>query len=214
MKKYLVFCPEKDKEMKFGMAMGYEWVEANEDQSLNKITIVRSKDNSDPYFAKDPVSMVHKDTENPTDEILCEPYFTRIVLPYSPVLISKFPILFTENLQKLSKSETLPLFDLYCSNSTMRRLEEESVLSGAQPSTPDFYFLWRAGFVTDMARRLLKGNTFLLFQEKLFFEKEKHSKPFEEFGGSIDSEDDMKEVFFDIIKFLSRFQENKKRNSN
>ena len=96
----------------------------------------------------------------------------------------------------------------------MRRLEEESVLSGAQPSTPDFYFLWRAGFVTDMARRLLKGNTFLLFQEKLFFEKEKHSKPFEEFGGSIDSEDDMKEVFFDIIKFLSRFQENKKRNSN
>jgi hypothetical protein len=213
MKHYLVFSTSNQKDLELSMAMGNEWDEFHP-TSTSLISIIDAKDNTDPYFANNPVQMVYVDTQQVEDRVLPDILFDRIVLPYSPTLQQKFPKLFATLFKKMLSFERLPVFDIFCTSSTMNSLEEIAATSGISPDTKMFYQMFRLKLLENIARNFLTEAESVFFEEKFFSEKGRHESPFNVKTGSIDSSKDFDNFFKRVLDSLKKFDERNKKKNN
>jgi hypothetical protein len=213
MKHYLVFSTSDQKDLELSMAMGNEWDEFHS-TSTSLISIIDAKDNTDPYFANNPVQMVYVDTQHVEDRVLPDILFDRIVLPYSPTLPQKFPKLFTALFKNMLHLEKLPVFDIFCTPSTMNSLEEVAVTSGISPDTETFYQMFRLRLLQNIARNFLMEEELMLFEEKFFSEKSRHESSFNVKMGLVASDKDFDSFFKRVLDSLKKFDERNKKENN
>ena len=214
MKYYLVFSTLDQKDLELSMAMGNEWVESYPDTSSSIVSIVDGKDNTDPFFLENPVEMVYVDTQQVEDQVLPDILFDRILLPYSPTLSQKYPKLFADLFKKLLYLERLPVFEIFCTPSTMNTLEEIAIASGISPCTEMFYQTFRLRFLENIAEKFLTKGELVLLKEKFFSEKKRHESSFNVNAGSVASDNDFENFFKRVLESLKQMDERNKERNN